>query len=102
VSWLNPAAFALPVSGTYGNLSTANLLGPGALNVNASLSRLFKVRERQVLELRADSQNLLNRANFANPGASMAATANFGKITSTAPGQLGTPRIMQFAVKYTF
>jgi hypothetical protein len=32
----------------------------------------------------------------------MAATANFGKITSTAPGQLGTPRIMQFAVKYTF
>jgi hypothetical protein len=102
VSWLNPAAFTLPTSGTYGNLSTANLLGPGALNVNASLSRLFKVRERQVLELRADSQNLLNRANFANPGASMAATANFGKITSTAPGQLGTPRIMQFAVKYTF
>lgn len=102
VSWLNPAAFQTPAPGTYGNLSTSNLEGPGALNVNVSLSRLFKVRERQVLELRADSQNVLNRTNFANPGTVMSATTTFGRITATAPGQLGTPRIMQFAVKYSF
>ncbi len=70
--------------------------------MNVSLSRLFRVRERQVLELRADSQNVLNRTNFANPGAVMSATTTFGRITATAPGQLGTPRIMQFAVKYSF
>jgi hypothetical protein len=106
VSWLNTStsapSFKFPAGGTYGNLSTGNLLGPGNLNLNASLSRLYHVREHQTLEFRADSQNLLNRANFGNPGAVMSATANFGKIQATAPGQSGAARIMQFAVKYAF
>ena len=102
VSWLNTAAFTTPAAGTYGNLGTANMVGPGFLNLNASLSRLFHVRERQTLELRADSQNLLNRANFANPNVTSSSTANFGLITSTAGGQIGTARVMQFALKYMF
>ncbi len=97
VAFLNSAAFSAPAPGTYGNLSTGNILGPGSLVFNASTSRLFHVRERQTLELRADAQNLLNKVNFSNPGTSTSATSTFGLITSGSPA-----RIMQFAVKYMF
>lgn len=51
----------------------------------------------QNLEIRVESFNVLNHFNWGNPGTNFSA-ATFGRIPSLA----GSPRIMQFGVKYGF
>jgi hypothetical protein len=84
------------------------LVGPGFLTFNTGVSRQFKVRESQSLMLRGEAFNLLNHPNYANPGATNAGTnftsplvspaKQFGQITTT----LGSPRVLQVAMKYIF
>ena len=61
----------------------------------------------QNIELRLEAFNLFNNFNWGNPGTTSAnpiatmvnfTAGNFGRITSI----VGTPRIMQFGVKYGF
>jgi len=94
--WINPASFAQPALGTFGT-GINNLLGPGLFNVNAALSREVRIRERHVIQFRAEAFNLLNHPQPTNPNASISTLATFGKITT-----FGNPRIMQFAIKYMF
>jgi hypothetical protein len=102
--WLNPAAFAQPALGTYGNERVNDLLGPRAVQFDLGLSRVFPVQGRQI-EIRVEAFNLFNVTNLANPVTALN-SPNFGKIqvgtTGTAAGALGQPRIMQFAVRYIF
>jgi hypothetical protein len=104
--WLNAKAFAYPAPGTLGNSGANSLVGPGYFDVDVALMRQFHVREHQYAEIRVESFNIENRANFLNPstpglvgGASGSAlnSSNFGKILTDV-----SPRIMQFAVKYVF
>jgi hypothetical protein len=105
--YLSEPAFALPATGTLGNLGAGSVKGPGFVAVNMSLSRAFSVWERGRLEFRAEASNILNTVNFGNPNTSVG-TSTFGQITTTAGGTgsgfvaPGDPRIMQFAVKYIF
>ena len=101
VPWINPKAYALPPLGSYGNSGIGSLEGPGLLMFNTGLSRLFNIRERQTLEARAEAQNVLNHANFANPNA-VVTSPTFGLITSTAAGNAGNARVFQFGLKYIF
>jgi hypothetical protein len=77
-------------------MAPGSVRGPGALIVNAGLSRLFRIKERQSVELRAEAQNVLNRANFSDPTLNLSSNT-FGQIIATGPA-----RIMQFALKYSF
>jgi hypothetical protein len=104
--WLNGRAFGAPAGGTFGNLAMNNLVGPGYFNMDLALSRRFPVKEKQYLEIRAEAFNIENRVNFLNPSnpglvgnasGSALNSSNFGKILSDVG-----PRIMQFAIKYTF
>lgn len=65
---LNPAAFAMPAPGAFGNLGRNALHGPGLAQLDLTLSKRFTVTERSHLEFRAEVYNILNHANFANPG----------------------------------
>ena len=94
--WLNPAAFAQPVTGTYGNLGQRNIAGPGSIGVDMGLTRKFQVRERQSVEFRAEAFNLPNHVNPGNPVTNLTSTT-FGKIQSA-----NDPRILQLALKYIF
>ncbi len=65
--FLNPAAFATPAAGSYGNLGRGALHGPGLSQLDVTLHKRFRLTERINTEFRAEVYNLFNRANFANP-----------------------------------
>jgi hypothetical protein len=81
---------------TYGDFGRNSLRGPGAFNVNLSLSKIFRVREKTDVELRGDAFNLFNSAQFGNPDTNIG-DPNFGQISSTAD-----PRIIQVALHLKF
>jgi len=97
LNYLNPAAFAEPALGTLGNMGTYSVFGPGQLEIDTALSRIFPIRERMKLEIRAEAFNLPNFFVRGNPGTSVSSTATFGQITSAV-----NPRVLQFAAKITF
>ena len=94
--YLNPAAFTMPEAGTYGNMERNSIQGPRSFRMDMGLSRLFRIRENQTIEMRAEAFNVLNRVNLFNPVVVLT-DSNFGRILSA-----GDPRIMQFAVRYGF
>jgi hypothetical protein len=95
--YLNPAAFAYPTSGTYGNEPARSIEGPGFWNIDMALARLLPIGVGRTLELRVEAFNLLNHFNWGNPATNLDA-GTFGRITT----QNGNARVMQFAVKYGF
>jgi hypothetical protein len=94
--YLDPDAFAVPAVGTFANQGRNTLTGPGTWDFDAALSRIFGVREMQKLEFRAEAYNVTNSFRPGNPGTEIT-SATFGQLRTSRP-----PRIMQFALKYTF
>jgi len=104
IQYLNPAAFKAPATGTYGNLGVNSIRGPGMLQFDMGVSRLFTVHERKTLEFRWEVFNVLNRLNPSNPGTAIN-VGTFGKIQSDINASIGTtgdPRVMQAALKFSF
>jgi hypothetical protein len=108
VQWFNPAAFAQPTAGTFGNLPRDYLYGPGFKSVDLSVFKTTKLSGGSSVQLRLEMFNLFNTINWANPGASVAASTSFGVITNTrnannAPGiGAGEPFNVQLAAKFIF
>jgi hypothetical protein len=95
---LNPAAFAIPAPGTYGNLPRNLLKGPQFHQFDLTLQKRFSINERMNVEFRTEIYNLLNRANFANPPAVLPNTLGSG-ATSQQPGvPFATTGVGQFGV----
>ena len=63
---LNPAAFASPASGTFGNAGRDTITGPMTFGLNGSASRTFRLGERRNVDIRFDSRNALNHVNFGS------------------------------------
>jgi hypothetical protein len=95
-NYLNPAAFALPATGTYGNVGAGSIAGPGTWQFDLALSRTFQLRESERMEFRAEAFNVTNAFRMENPATNLNSNT-FGQVTSARD-----PRIMQFALKYFF
>ncbi len=100
--WFNPAAFANPLGGTFGNCGRDNLRGPKRVNFDASVIKDFRIREKQALQFRMEMFNAPNHVELGTPntswsGSGAAAPSNFGQITNAA-----TMRQIQMALKYNF
>ena len=107
--FLNPAAFALPAPGTFGNLRRGFVRQPGVNSVDFSLNKNWKVKERYGLQFRAEMFNLFNHTNFngfdAGMGAGFNAAGQFTGFTNGNFGKLNTdrgPRNIQFGLKFNF
>src|SRR5258708_24862099 len=91
--WLTPTAF-LPETqpGVFGNLGRNPITGPGFYNLDASLIKLIRIKERYTLEIRGEAFSATNTPQFSNPNANAAnyspnpALNTFGGITSVAGG----------------
>jgi hypothetical protein len=125
--FLNPAAFAAPMPGTFGNTERNSIHGPSFRQTDFFFSKDVNAGGRNVIEFRMEVFNLFNTVNFANPGGTLNAAipAGAGQPNTLQPGQpytaaaagptfglytstvgrtvgLGTPRQVQFAVRYRF
>ena len=69
VRWLNPAAFAAPLPGTFGNLPRNFLRGPGFWQVDLMASKEFRFAQTQGLQIRVEVFNITNHLNYENPAA---------------------------------
>jgi hypothetical protein len=103
--WLNPAAFAVPAVGVWGNLGRNIARGPGLWQIDPALTKRTQLREFTSLEFRAEAFNILNRAQYGDPVNSISNAAQFGKITApinTGATGSGTPRQFQFMLRLAF
>jgi hypothetical protein len=95
-AYLNRAAFISPTTGTYSTLAPFTIVNPSNLQNDFALTRTFKISGAQSVQFRWEVFNLLNHVNFNAPVSSLN-SSSFGQIQSA-----GDPRIMQFAVKFTY
>jgi carboxypeptidase family protein/TonB-dependent receptor-like protein len=115
-NWVNPKAylpdapvpFSVDGSTGFGDSPRNCIIGPKQFNLDFTLGKAFKFGERQNLRFRAEFFNLFNHPSFQNPlnqGKADVEAANpvtgaseVGAITQTN----GTPRLVQFSLKYSF
>jgi len=105
VAIINPAAFSIPAVGTFGNLKRGDVRGPGISNIDFSVAKNWKVKERYGIQFRTEMFNVFNHTNFRAHNASQAgggiennfSNSGFGRASSTRG-----PREIQFGFKFTF
>ena len=72
--WFNPAAFARPANGTFGNAPRNDIYNPGQYQWDIALFKNVALRGKHSLQFRAEIFNFLNHANWngadANPTSS--------------------------------
>ncbi len=93
--WFNTAAFSrtTQLKNNYAGTSGRGIIdGPGLKNVDMTISRTFKLREKTTLQFRGEATNALNIVNLSNPGTNANTAATYGKVTTARPmrqAQLG-------------
>jgi Carboxypeptidase regulatory-like domain len=92
----DPARAGFTPNQVFGNSGIGILRGPGFVNLDFNLSKVFQITERHSLQFRGEFFNALNRTNFSVPGINLG--AGFGQIINTAT----EARIIQFGLKYRF
>jgi hypothetical protein len=102
-NWINPAAFAMPAKGTWGNCGRNIVTGPGVNQWDIALLKNIPINENQKISFRAEFFNMFNRVHLGQPGANRA-SSSFGRITSPMNRDIGTgtPRQIQFMLRYAF
>jgi hypothetical protein len=75
--FVNPAAYAAPTSGQWGNAGRNTITGPSQFGLNASVSRTFQVTDRLTLDARVDATNALNHPVFPSWN-TVVSSAQFG------------------------
>ena len=92
------AKFTVPASGEFGNTGRNYFRGPGGYFLNVSLAKRTRMTGRQMLEIRADSTNVLNHPIFDFPTLTVT-SATFGRIRNSLTS---SARQIMLGVKYSF
>jgi hypothetical protein len=99
-AYFNPAVFSQPAPFTFGNVGQRlpDVLSHGTNNVDFSLFKQFRLREKLNLQFRAEAFNAFNRVQFGGINTNVNAGASFGLVTS----QANAPRQLQGGLKLLF
>ncbi|HKX28611.1 MAG TPA: hypothetical protein VJ302_12995, partial [Blastocatellia bacterium] len=95
--WFNTSIFALQPLGTFGNVGRNSIIGPGIVQWDLSLLKVFNFTERVGLQFRFEAFNAANHLNLGNPDASVT-SSSFGRITTARTNM----RELQFGAKLFF
>ena len=113
-AYFDVTAFRPVTDVRFGNSGFNALRGPGVVNLDASLFRVFAIRERMNLQVRVEALNLSNTPHFANPSTNVSnlqlnqdgAVRNlngFGVITTTnRTGRQYDEREMRLGIRFGF
>jgi hypothetical protein len=98
--YFDPRAFCLQPAGFIGNAPRNSLVGPGFASLDVMLSRAIPFGGTRSFQIRVETFNVLNRANFGFPTSQLfnadgTYRSDAGQITST----IGTPRQIQLGAK---
>jgi hypothetical protein len=96
-NWFNVAAFAAPGAGQFGNMRRNSVYGPGIVQFNASLHKVFPISERINFDLSANATNFFNHPSFQQPDA-LIGPGHVGQIRNLTVGG----RAMEFIGKIRF
>ena len=106
-----------PEFGTFGTMGRNLFRGPGYRNWDFSLVKNWTLRERFIIQMRAEFFNILNHPNFTNP---FGVGGQLGFVDPSSPGSFGFsgetpdvaaanpvmgsggPRAIQLALKFKF
>ncbi len=108
--WINPAAFATP-AGEFGTAPRDLVRGPGTWQIDLGAGKTIPLRESAQLEFRSEFYNIFNHPQLGQPQSTFnpANTTGFGSIINTVntispvtPVGSGTPREIQFALRFKF
>lgn len=91
-------AYGQAAADSFGNTGIGTERMPSYFSMDLSVGKRVNITERQYVEFRAESFNLLNHVSWAAPGRSISNIGAFGAITD----QVQAPRNIQFALKYIF
>ena len=93
---LNPAAFARPAPGQLGTLGKGAVRGKPITNIDFSLSKNFRFKERYRFQFRAEFFNVFNHPNFVGFDTDIR-NSTFGTLNT-----ITTPREIQLGFKFNF
>jgi hypothetical protein len=97
--YFNTSLFSTPALGSPGTAPHRLFYGPGMENFDIALSKDIRLRESSSLQLRLETFNTFNHAQFFGPA------SVDGEITSSSFGQIvsaDSPRLVQLAAKIRF
>ncbi len=112
--WINPAAFAMPAAGTFGDAPRDVARGPGAWQMDLGIAKHIPVTEHLQLDFRTEFFNIFNHPQYGLPQSDISPylageQGVFGSIIQTvntttpvSPVGTGTPREIQFVLKVSF
>jgi hypothetical protein len=106
--WYNPAVFAQPAPGSFGNFGRNTIYGPGILNFNMALFKNFNFTENTRLQIRVESFNVFNHTQWGNINVGLSsptAGTPFSGSNAGSSGQITSardPRQLQFGGKFYF
>ena len=93
---LNPLAFATPAAGQLGTLGKGAVRGKSIKNIDFSIAKNWRFRERFGFQFRAEFFNLFNHPNFVGFDTDIR-NGTFGRLTVTQ-----SSREAQLGIKFTF
>jgi len=115
VRWLNPAAFAAPMPGTFGNLPRNYLRGPNFWQLDLNFSKDVRFTDVAGVQFRVELFNITSRLNYEMPAAALPAGTVGQPFTDAVAGTfgymlgplnrtvgLGTARQTQVSVRFLF
>jgi len=95
--WFNPAAFANPAQGTFGNSRRDIVRNPGDQQWDIALFKNFVLKGSHRLQFRAEVFNFINHPNLGGANSDIT-SPNFGRVITKSH----SPRDIQLALRYYF
>ncbi len=101
-NFINPAAFATPAPGTWGDFPRNELSGPSFKQFDLILAKRFRFTETMNFEFRTEVFNIFNQTNFANPSTTLNnALPTLSFNTATSAYSASTSNVVQPGQAFT-